>query len=114
MKHFMKLQKEPFKMIKSGKKIYEMRLLDEKRKGIKIGDEIEFSLYDFEGEKLVVVVEDLLQFTSFIDLYAHLSPLDIGYTEENKASASYKDMEKYYPKEEQAKYGVVAIKIKLI
>ena len=32
MKHFMKLQKEPFEMIKLGKKIYEMRLLDEKRK----------------------------------------------------------------------------------
>ena len=95
MKHFMKLQKEPFKMIKFGKKIYEMRLLDEKRKGIKIGDEIEFSLYDCAGEKLVVVVEDIIQFPSFIDLYANLSPLDIGYTKENAPYASPKDMEKY-------------------
>ena len=63
---------------------------------------------------MTVVVEDLIQFPSFFDLYAHLSPLDIGYTEENKDSASYSDMEKYYSKEEQHKYGVVAIKIKLI
>ena len=110
----MKLQKEPFEMIKSGRKIYEMRLLDEKRKMVKIGDEIEFSRYDKEDEKLIVVVEELINFPSFIDLYAHLSPLDIGYTEENKDSASYSDMEKYYSKEEQQKYGVVAIKIKLI
>ncbi len=113
MKIYMKLQKEPFEMIRCGKKIYEMRLLDEKRSKIKIGDEIEFSLYDNCEEKLLVTVVDILKYKTFIDLYADLSPLDIGYTEENCKDASYKDMEIYYSKEEQMRYGVVAIKIKL-
>lgn len=113
MKIYMKLQKEPFEMIKSGRKIYEMRLLDEKRSKIKIGDEIEFSLYDNEDKKLLVTVVDILKYKSFIDLYADLSPLELGYTRENYKDASFKDMEKYYSKEEESRYGVVAIKIKL-
>ena len=113
MKIYMKLQKEPFEMIKSGRKIYEMRLLDEKRSKIKIGDEIEFSLYDNQDEKLLVTVVDVLKYRSFTDLYADLSPLELGYTQENCKDASFKDMEKYYSTKEQARYGVVAIKIKL-
>ena len=50
----------------------------------------------------------------FIDLYANLSPLDIGYTKENAPYASPKDMEKYYTREEQDIYGVVAIKIRVL
>lgn len=43
MKHYMKLHKEPFMHIKSGLKTIELRLCDEKRKAICVGDEIEFS-----------------------------------------------------------------------
>lgn len=113
MLFFMKLKPQPFEMIKKGRKIYELRLFDEKRSLIKIGDGIEFSCTENEGEKLVVEVVDILKYPSFTDLYADLSPLDIGYSEENAHLASHKDMEKYYSLEEQAKFGVVAIKIKL-
>ena len=65
-------------------------------------------------EKIVVEVVDILKFNSFIDLYANLSPLDIGYTKENAPYASPKDMEKYYTREEQNIYGVVAIKIRIL
>lgn len=43
MLHKMKLQQSPFERIKEGKKSVEFRLFDEKRKQIKIGDQIEFS-----------------------------------------------------------------------
>ena len=44
MQHTMRLNKEPFEMIKSGMKTIELRLYDEKRKLLRIGDEIEFIL----------------------------------------------------------------------
>ena len=110
----MKLKKEPFEMIKSGKKIYELRLYDEKRKKLKIGDTVEFEKVDGLGETLSVKVVDLIKFNSFIDLYAHLSPLEIGYTEENYHKANPLDMMKYYSLEEEKEFGVVAIKIKVL
>ena len=113
MKFYMKLQKEPFELIKSGVKIYELRLFDEKRKNIKIGDEIEFSLIDDDAKTLLVSVVDLKRYASFIDLYADLSPLEIGYTAENCQLASPLDMEKYYSKEKILNFGVLAIKISL-
>lgn len=42
MKHTMKLRPNPFRMILCGEKTYELRLYDEKRQCIKIGDEIVF------------------------------------------------------------------------
>lgn len=43
MLHRMKLQSEPFAKIKNGKKILEIRLFDDKRQKLHLGDEIEFS-----------------------------------------------------------------------
>ena len=111
MIHYMKLQNEPFEMIKSGKKIYELRLFDEKRKAIKVADKIEFTSVS-SGEKLMVEVEDVLVFSSFSELYNSLPLLEIGYNECNSKTASHLDMQLYYTEEEQKLYGVVAIKIK--
>lgn len=43
MIHRMKLNESPFERIKDGTKTIEFRLYDEKRRQIKIGDQIEFS-----------------------------------------------------------------------
>ena len=43
MLHCMKLNRDPFEKIKSGSKTIEMRLFDEKRQRISVGDFIEFS-----------------------------------------------------------------------
>ena len=57
MLHKMKLKKEPFEMIKSGKKIYELRLYDEKRKKLKIGDTVEFEKYRYTTLRLQYLIE---------------------------------------------------------
>jgi len=44
MLHQMKLQPSPFEKIKNGSKTIEVRLNDEKRQLLKVGDEIQFSL----------------------------------------------------------------------
>ena len=55
MNHEMRLHDEPFKLIKAGTKTIELRLYDEKRQEIKVGDEIEFTSRA-TGEKQVTKV----------------------------------------------------------
>ena len=50
MTHSMQLTPSPFQMIKEGTKTIELRLFDEKRRKIQIGDIIEFSNTE-TGEK---------------------------------------------------------------
>ena len=111
MKHSMKLREKPFNKIKNGTKNIELRLLDEKRKLLKIKDEIEFTNIE-TNEKLLTVIEDLYKFDNFEELYRHFDKISLGYDENEEAS--YKDMEDYYSKEEQKEYGVVGIKIKVL
>lgn len=106
----MKLRKQPFEMIKCGKKIFELRLYDEKRKTVAVGDTVEFTCTE-SGEKLLRKVKGLHVFASFEELYGAL-PLDkCGYTEESIASASPSDMEEYYSRDEQSRYGVIGIEL---
>lgn len=112
MIHTMNLDPAPFAMIATGKKSYELRLYDEKRQKIKVGDEIGFVNTE-NGRKLRAKVLGLNIFPSFEALYASLPLLECGYTEETLPTASPKDMEAYYSPERQKMYGVVGIKIKL-
>ena len=107
--HNMKLHSSPFEMIKSGEKTIELRLFDEKRQKIKVGDEIIFTDVA-TGETVTKIVADLHIFGSFDELYASLPLLkceDIG-------DAKPSDMEEYYSAEEQRKYGVVGIVLESI
>ena len=49
MKHYMNLNPEPFEMIRSGEKTIELRLNDEKRKAIGVGDTKVFSNTAYTG-----------------------------------------------------------------
>lgn len=108
----MKLQNEPFNKILKGLKTIEMRLNDEKRQALKIGDIILFTNL-LDGRQLKTEVEDLLCFNNFSKLYGAVKDKSVlGYEKNEMASAS--DMEKYYSLAEQEQFGVVGIKIKLI
>ena len=113
MKHKMKLRSQPFNMIRSGQKTYELRLYDEKRQRVEVNDEIEFSCLDGNETPFVVRVIALHLFKNFGELYATLPLLECGYTKETIDTASPEDMNQYYSLEEQARYGVVGIEIKL-
>lgn len=109
----MKLNPAPFEMIKSGRKTIELRLYDEKRQLIKIGDEIIFTNTATE-ETIHNQVLNLHRFDSFVELYESLPLLKCGYTSENVGSATPADMEQYYSVDEQNKYGVLGIEIKVL
>ena len=111
MKHEMKLNNGPFKNIKNGTKTIELRLNDEKRQLLKIKDLIEFTNRE-TLEQLLVEIENLYHYPSFEELYKHFDKVAMGYKEEEEADP--KDMEEYYSKEQQEKYGVLGIEIKKV
>lgn len=107
----MKLNDVPFETIKNGTKTIELRLYDEKRRKIKIGDTICFK---GKASTTKAIVKALHIFRNFDELYAAL-PLDkCGYTADELATASPEDMLEYYTKEQIEKYGVVGIEIEVI
>ena len=109
MVYCMKLQHRPFLLIKSGRKTIEMRLYDDKRKTLKVGDMVEFT--DVKtGETLVCEVVKLHIYPTFDELYKNHDKISIGYEEDEIAHP--KDMLAYYSQDEIAKYGVVGIEIK--
>ncbi len=112
MNHSMNLKPQPFAMIKSGKKTIELRLYDEKRQLIQLGDRIIFTNTG-TGEVLTATVKALHRFSSFAELYKTLPLLKCGYTQEDIGTARASDMDDYYSAEQQAKYGVVGIEILL-
>lgn len=111
MLHTMNLQPSPMQMIRSGRKTIELRLYDEKRQRISVGDTIEFTNTENSRDILRATVKNLYVFGSFDELYRKLPLLECGYTEDNIHSASALDMEQYYSKEQQSRYGVVGIRI---
>lgn len=107
MIHYMKLRNDPFERIKSGKKKIEIRLYDEKRKLVKVSDEIEFTNLE-NNEKIKVRVKKIHRFDTFKDLFDYFDESYFGST-----SHDYKKMYDYYSKEEENTYGVVGIEIEL-
>ena len=109
MMHEMNLNNDPYNKMKAGTKTVEMRLYDEKRQLLKEKDLIKFTNRT-TGESMVVEIEKLYKYNNFEELYRHFDKISIGYNKEDKADP--KDMDNFYSKQEQLKYGVLGIKIK--
>ena len=103
------LYKEPFEAMKNGGKDIEMRLFDEKRKALQVGDVLEFTSLD-TGEKLSRKIIALAPFDNFETLYASFPKERLGYKANEAASPS--DMLRYYSQDRIEKYGPLAIFLK--
>ena len=110
MRFDMKLNESPFAMIANGNKTVEIRLNDEKRRQISIGDQIFFHSLINEYDIIICEVVDLCVYDSFEELYQHYSKQEMGYQTDETADPA--DMYEYYDKEELRKYGALAIRIK--
>ena len=107
--HEMRLHPTPFEMIRTGNKTVEVRLNDEKRQLMQIGDEIEFSLRPQLTERFRAEVIGLDTFKTFKEAYDAYPPNEYG--GENKDE--WKLMYKYYSPENEVKYGVLGIRLKI-
>ena len=101
-------------MIASGRKTIELRLWDEKRQGIAVGDTIVFFHAEESDRHMKTVVKALHRFPTFEALYAALPLEECGYLPEEVAQASHLDMLAYYSCEEQERCGVVGIELELV
>lgn len=110
MKHAMNLQNRYFDFIKNGTKRIELRLNDEKRAKIQLGDEIIFAKND--GEKLTSKVVGLLQYDNFANLFRDF-PIEILSDKSMTKNELRKAVEEFYAPEKQREFGVLGIRLEL-
>jgi ASC-1-like (ASCH) protein len=111
MEHQMKLSKGAFERVSSGKKKVEIRLFDEKRQRLRIGDTIIFSRLPDLSEQLTVKVTGLRRYGSFRELIENTPMKDLGRPDEYDKTAYLESMYSLYTKEEETRYGVLGIEI---
>lgn len=108
MIHQMGLYGEHFQAIKEGKKIVEVRLNDEKRRSIRVGDSIEFIKVPQQDEILKVQVSTIRKYDTFKAMYEDISFKDFdceGWTMKEMIDGTYE----IYTPEQENEWGTVAI-----
>ena len=125
----MKLRKAPFELIKNGEKTVEIRLYDEKRRQICIGDRIIFTLDGISEEKtqtdfctneastenlsVVTEVVGLHKSDTFAELFGKMSAEKFG-CKGMTVDEMVEMIREYYTEEKEEKYGVLGIEIRMI
>lgn len=109
----MKLNTAPFELIRSGKKIFELRLYDDKRRKLEIGDTIIFSNVSEPEEQIAVYVKALLRFTDFESLFEEIGLERCGNGADDSVNDAVQRMYIYYSKEDIIRYGALAIKVEM-
>lgn len=109
----MHLQKEPFHKIWSGSETIEIRIFDEKRRNLNVGDTIEFCFTENPKIRMEVTVTALYKAKNFKELFEAIPLTKCGYDTDNVDDACL-EMEKFpgYSKENQEKFGVIGIEFK--
>lgn len=113
MEHIMKLQPKYFEYIKFGTKRVELRLNDEKRKNMKIGDKIIFKKEPELKEELHANIINITKKANFKELMDSLNVSDYADKSESK-DAILEDLHKFYSKEDETKYGVIGITVEVL
>ncbi len=104
----MQLVEDQLQKMKQGTKTIELRLNDEKRRNIKIGDIIQFESTT-TSEKIIVEVVDRFEYPNFYELYQDFNKVELGYDEDETSDP--KDMYDIYSKDRVLEYGVLGIQI---
>lgn len=113
MEHEMKLQDKYYNYILNGTKRIELRLYDEKRQQIKIGDIIKFYKEPKLKDTFCAKVIGLLRYNSFSDMFKDLDIsilADVSMTKNELMD----ELCRFYTVDNQLKYGVIGIRIELL
>lgn len=104
------LSHDNFQAVAAGMKTVEMRLYDEKRQRLRLGDTVIFE--DIATAEVVeTTVLEIEVYRDFAELFGHYDKEELGYAPGQAADPA--DMMMYYSEEKIARYGVCAIRIKL-
>ncbi len=108
MQHQMTVQTKYYNLLKDGIKTVELRLFDEKRQKIKIGDKITFSDASNSNDNFEAEVIELHRANTFNDLF---EKIDLKTTGESDPLVMIGTLEKFYPNSKQLEHSVVGIEI---
>ena len=107
------LDADVFEVVKKGIKNVEVRVNDEKRRKMKVGDEIIFLKRPLEQEKIITKIIGLKTFDNFNELVKEYS-IERLYLNTYSKEEFVKLLGRFYSEEEQNKFGVVAIEFEVI
>ena len=110
--HEMKLQPKFFDFIKYGTKRIELRLYDEKRRNIELGDKIVFRKEPELKEVVEATVVGLLGYKSFKELFEDFDMSLLADRSMTKGEL-LEVLEEFYTVEKQEEFGVLGIKVEL-
>ena len=109
----LRLDEDIFEIVKNGTKRVEVRLYDEKRELMKIGDTLTFYKRPLLEEKINTKIIGLKKFNNINDLLNKYEMKEI-YVEGFSKEEFIKLLERFYSKEEQEKYGFIAIEFEVL
>lgn len=110
MKHNMNLQDKYYNFILNGTKRIELRLNDEKRQAIKIGDEVVFE--NSKGENFSTKVSGLYRAESFEKLFRDFE-IEILADKSMTKAELLAVLGEFYTVEKQNEFGVLGIRVEL-
>ena len=113
MEHILKLQPKYFDYINNGTKRIELRLYDEKRQKIDIGDTIIFQKEPELETTMNVKVIGLLRYNTFEELFEDFD-IEIMADKSMTKQELLNVLEEFYTPEKQKQYGVIGIRIEKI
>ncbi len=107
------LDSDIFDIVSSKDKDVEIRLNDEKRRKLNIGDKLVFLKRPDDKESIKAVITNLVYFNNFQEVVNYYDMKRIYL--DNTSSEDYINlMKRFYNDEEVEKYGIIAIEFKLI
>lgn len=105
------LHPEVFDIVSIGDKDVEIRVNDEKRRKLKVGDKLVFLKRPDEVQKIYATITNLVYFNNFSEVVDNYEMKRI-YLDKTTKDEYINLMKKFYSDEEVNKYGVVAIEFK--
>ena len=107
--HALKVKTKYYRLLKSGQKKIELRLYDEKRQKIRIGDTVLFSDVSQPTDQFQAVVSNLYRSKTFEDLCQLINPIQAGFSSQTELMTA---LEEFYSLDDQKKFGVIGIEVK--
>lgn len=107
------LEEEIFDLVKNGTKNVEVRINDDKRRYLKVGDTCTFLKRPLEKDIINAKITNLVYYSNFFDLVKNYD-IKFLYKEGYSKKEFLKLLNKFYTEEEQKEYGVVAIEFVVI
>ena len=111
--HEMKLDKASFENLEKGTKTFELRLMDEKRQSLKLGEQIKFRLFPTLDHACMMEIIGLLHYPDFDTLLNDVEMSWLG-LDDDKKDWQKNVMHQIYTPEEEKEYGVLGIRLQKV